>query len=139
MIILDTNVMSALMGDIADTNVSAWLDRQPKSSIWTTSVTVFEIRYGLNIMARGRRRHQREAQFQFMILIDLQSRVLSYDTDAAEKAAALMAQRKLIGRPIDLRDTMIAGIALSYNATLATGNVRHFGDVGMPLINPWQS
>ena len=56
MIILDTNVLSTLMQKTPDQSVVAWLDQQPRTSIWTTSVTVLEIRFGLQIMPSGKRR-----------------------------------------------------------------------------------
>ena len=59
MIILDTNVLSAAMS--ADTSIIAWLDRQPRASVWTTAVTLLEIRFGLEIMPSGRRKADREA------------------------------------------------------------------------------
>ena len=43
----------------------------------------------------------------------------------------------MVGRPVDIRDTQIAGIALARRATLATRNVRHFGDLKVPIIDPW--
>src|SRR5687767_12129551 len=139
MIILDTNVVAALMTDVPDSTVAAWLDRQPKSSIWITVVTVLETRYGFNIMPAGRRRREREAKFDVMVHVDLQNRILFYDNDAAEHAAVLMAQRTRMGRSIDLRDTMIAGIALSQNAAIATRNIRHFDDLRVPVVNPWHA
>jgi predicted nucleic acid-binding protein len=48
-----------------------------------------------------------------------------------------MASRHKKGRPVELRDTMIAGIALSQHASLATRNTTHFDDVSVPLVNPW--
>jgi predicted nucleic acid-binding protein len=56
MIILDTNVVSEIMRPKPDERVPRWLDQQPRSSIWTTSVTVFEIRFGLETMPVGRHR-----------------------------------------------------------------------------------
>jgi len=56
MIVLDTNVLSALMRQTADAKVVAWLDKQPRTSVWTTSITILEIRFGLRIMAAGKRR-----------------------------------------------------------------------------------
>jgi predicted nucleic acid-binding protein len=53
MIVLGTNVLSALMRQSADKQVVAWLDKQPRSSIWTTSVTILEIRSGLQILRSG--------------------------------------------------------------------------------------
>jgi len=56
MIILDTNVLSALMRQTPDQKVVVWLDRQPRTSIWISSVTVLEVRFGLQIIPAGKRR-----------------------------------------------------------------------------------
>jgi predicted nucleic acid-binding protein len=50
-----------------------------------------------------------------------------------------MASRHSKGRPGELRDTMIAGIALAQHAALATRNTANFDDVPVTLINPWAS
>ncbi len=136
MIILDTNVLSALMRQAPDERVVAWLDRQPRTSIWTTSVTVLEVRYGLQIMAAGKRRSLLIAAFD-VLLDKLGHRIASFDAEAAQQAADLMASRHKKGRPGDLRDTMIAGIVLARHATLATRNTAHFEDAPVPLVNPW--
>jgi toxin FitB len=137
MIILDTDVLSAVM--VAEPAIVAWLNRQPKLSVWTTTVTVLEIRSGLLAMAAGRRRTDRELAFRDIMDIDLQGRVLAFDRTAAEEAALLTAARRTIGRVKETRDTMIAGIALAQRATLATRNIRHFDDLSVPVVNPWHN
>jgi predicted nucleic acid-binding protein len=136
MIILDTNVLSALMRQLPDEDVVRWLDRQPRTSIWTTSVTVFEIRFGLQILATGKRRTLLTEAFE-ELLARLGQRVVTFDVAAAGQASDLMAARHKKGRPGDLRDTMIAGIVLAQHATLATRNTVHFEDASIPLVNPW--
>lgn len=138
MIVLDTNVLSALMRPLPDANVVAWLDQQPQSSIWTTSITVFEIRVGLQIMAAGKRRSALLQAFD-MLLEKIDHRVATFDLAAAQQAAGLMASRRKKGRPVDLRDTMIGGIVLANHATLATRNTPHFEDIGSSVINPWSA
>jgi predicted nucleic acid-binding protein len=138
MIVLDTNVVSALMHPAPDTKVFDWLNTQPRTSIWTTSITVFEVSFGLRIMAEGRRRTALIGEFAG-VLQDLGQRILIFDTDAAERSAELMAARRKDGRSVELRDTMIAGIVLSHHASLATRNIAHFDDAGVPLINPWDA
>ncbi len=69
---------------------------------------------------------------------DLENRVLDFDSAAATEAAALTASRQRTGRPVDVRDTQIAGIALVRRATLATRNVRHFQDLSVTVIDPWR-
>ena len=136
MIILDTNVLSALMYQTPDLQVIAWLDRQPRTSIWTTAVTVLEVRFGLQIMPSGRRRSALIEAFE-VVLERIGHRIIPFDLAAAEQAGDLMASRHKKGRPVELRDTMIAGIVLAHHATLATRNTSHFDDLSLPLINPW--
>lgn len=137
MIILDTNVLSALMRTAPEAPVVAWLDRQPAESIWITSITVFEACLGLALLPAGRRRQTLEAAFARLLKEDLENRVLDFDTAAASEAASLAAERQKTGRPVDMRDTQIAGIALARHATLATRNVQHFRDLKIPIVDPW--
>lgn len=137
MIILDTNVLAALMRTVPEVSVVAWLDRQPAESVWITSITLFEARFGLALLPAGRRRQALEAAFARMLKDDLENRVLDFDSAAATEAASLAATRQKSGRSVDMRDTQIAGIALARRATLATRNVRHFGDLNISVVDPW--
>lgn len=137
MILLDTNVLSALMHTSPDPVVLRWLDQQPAESIWTTSVTVFEVRMGLALLPDGRRQRTLMALFEQLLAEDLEHRVLDFDSAAATQAAKLAARRQRAGRPVDMRDTQIAGIALARHAAVATRNVRHFGDLEVPVLHPW--
>jgi hypothetical protein len=137
MIILDTNVLSALMSRTPERRVIAWLDRQPCISIWTTSVTVLEIRFGLQIMPAGKRRAVLVDAFENVLTDVIERRIAPFDAAAAQQAGDLMAARHRRGRPVELRDTMIAGIVLACHATLATRNRTHFEDLSVPVLDPW--
>lgn len=137
MIILDTNVLSALMRSEPDAVVVNWLDEQVAESIWITSITLFEARFGLALLPEGSRRQQLTARFDDLLVSDFENRVLLFDQAAARQAADLAAQRKQAGRSIDMRDTFIAGIALARKARIATRNTRHFDDLPGTVINPW--
>jgi len=137
MIVLDTNVLSALMRKAPEVPVVTWLDRQPAESVWITSITLFEARLGLALLPKGRRQRGLEVAFGLLLEQDLENRVLDFDSAAATEAASLAAERQKAGRPVDMRDTQIAGIALARRATLATRNVRHFADLKVPVVNPW--
>lgn len=138
MIILDTNVLSALMRQTPDPAVIGWMDGQPRTSLWTTSVTVLEVRFGLQILPGGKRRSALMQSFD-ALLDKMGQRVAAFDLAAAEHAGDLMASRHKRGRPVELRDTMIAGIVLARHATLATRNVQHFQDASVPLVDPWSA
>ena len=139
MIILDTNVLSALMRKPPEAPVVAWLDRQPAESVWITSITLFEARLGLALLPKGRRQRALETAFARLLEEDLENRVLDFDSAAATEAASLAAGRQKAGRPVDMRDTQIAGIALARRAMLATRNLRHFADLKVPLVDPWET
>ena len=137
MMILDTNVLSALMQREPDSAVVEWLDRQSGDTVWITSITLFEARYGLKLLADGQRKALLEQRFDEFVQLDLANRVAVFDVRAAEQAAQLAADRKARGRPAELRDTFIAGIAIARGATLATRNAKHFEDLPTPIVNPW--
>jgi hypothetical protein len=138
MIVLDTNVLSALMLDPPPLAVVEWLNSQPHLSVWTTSITVFEIRFGLNSMPAGKRQEQRIAAFERILTDVIEQRFASFDSAAAERAAELAADRRRRGRPVDVRDTMIAGIVLASHAKLATRNVKNFEEIASSVVNPWE-
>jgi toxin FitB len=136
-IILDTNVLGALMRTAPEAAVVAWLDRQPAQSVWITSITLFETQFGLALLPTGRRRQVLETLFARLLNEDLENRVLDFDSAAATQAASLAAVRQKSGRPVDMRDTQIASIVLARRATLATRNVRHFKDLKISIVDPW--
>jgi toxin FitB len=136
-IILDTNVLSALMRTAPDQRVVTWLDRQPRTSIWTTSLTILEIQFGLQVMPAGRRRSALSEALGTLLANQIANRIAAFDAAAALRAGNLLAACKTKGRMVDLRDTMIAGIVLATHATLATRNTAHFDDLEITLVNPW--
>ena len=137
MIILDTNVLSVLMKRGTEFTVDNWLDRQNAELLWTTTITVFEIRFGIDLLASGRQKQQLEIAFARCLKDDLQERILDFDRDAAREAATMAARRQLAGRPVEFRDMEIAGIAAARRAPLATRNTRHFENLGIELVDPW--
>jgi predicted nucleic acid-binding protein len=139
MIILDTNVVSALMRPIENGAAVAWLDQQPSVSVWTTAITILEIRFGLMLLPGGRRRTALEQAFDAVIKEDLEDRVLAFDSAAADAAALLAVTYRRTGRHVDTRDIQIAGIAVVRKAMIATRNVKDFDDPSIPIINPWRA
>ncbi len=137
MIILDTNVLSAVMQRAPSKQVVEWLNRQPVSSIWTTAVTVFEIEYRLRRLPKSRRRAALVEAFQAVLTEDLGGRVLAFDADASLAAGEISAALEADGQNVEIRDVQIAGIARARHAVIATRNVRHF-EHWCAVVNPWE-
>jgi hypothetical protein len=138
MIILDTNILSAVMREVPDPIIVEWLDSQARESIWTTAITVFEIRLGLAILEKGKRRERLAHTFNLALEKALEGRVLPFDEASAMASADMAAKRRRKGITVDMRDTQIAGIAISKRSTLATRNTKDFQDLTVPVINPWK-
>ncbi len=137
MIILDTNVLSALMRPDENGGIVEWADRSAADTLWTTSITTYEIRYGLLLMADGRRRLHASSLFNTMLESIFRDRILEFDRAAGEQAAVVAATQRQRGRNVGVPDTQIASIAISRGATLATRNIRDFADLGLKLVDPW--
>jgi hypothetical protein len=98
---------------------------------------VLEVQFGIALLALGARRTRLERAFELVMNQLNEDRIVPYETSAAKETATLMANRRRAGREGELRDSMIAGIAIARGATLATRNIRHFADLPVPVVNPW--
>ena len=139
MTILDTNVVSELMRRNPDPAVVAWINGQVKADLFVTTVTEAELRYGIANMDAGRRRDELLREVDNTLAFDFAGRILLFDSAAAEEYAAIRVHVESIGRRVEDLDLMIAAIARSYGAAVATRNGRDFADCGVPLINPWET
>jgi predicted nucleic acid-binding protein len=137
MIILDTNVLSELMMPTPSPRVVAWVAKQPATEIFTTSITEAEIFYGLELLAKGKRREDLLAAAEAMFAEDLAGRVLGFDSDAARAFSRIAAHRCALGKPISHADAQIAAITQVRGAKLATRNVADFEDCGLHAVDPW--
>lgn len=108
MIIVDTNVVSALMQSPPEELIADWLDAQPTASLWITTISIFEVRYGVSLLPKGRRKDRLARAFHKALEEDFEGRVLPFDEPAAGAAAEIAAQRRRMGRPIDIKDVQIA-------------------------------
>jgi toxin FitB len=131
-------LLSAMMRRQPESKLSAWLNEVPARSVWVTAVTVYEVQRGIELLPTGDRRSALEEAFALALSSDLDGQILPLDEAGAREAAILSVRRQKAGRPGDLRDTLIAGIAISRRATIATRNTRHFQDLPVDVIDPWQ-
>jgi predicted nucleic acid-binding protein len=137
MILLDTNVLSELMKANPADQVLAWVDAQPATELFISTITVAEILYGISRMPDGKRREQLSKAAEQMFKGEFAGRLLSFDYEAAGFYAALVSYRESIGRPISTEDAQIAAICIAHDAMLATRNVRDFEECTLDVINPW--
>jgi predicted nucleic acid-binding protein len=136
-IILDTNVISELLRPAPEPKVAQWLSAQDGINVFLTSISEAELRYGLAIMEKGKRRAALVDAVDRILREDLAGRILPFDSDAAQSYAIIAAERRFAGRSISQADCQIASIARTRSATVATRNTPDFEGCEIDLINPW--
>jgi predicted nucleic acid-binding protein len=137
MIIVDTNVLSEVMRPTPLARVVRWMAACPASSLFTTTIALGEVLFGLQLVPAGKRRTALEKAIRTMFEEEFAGRIVAFDIDAARAFADISAGCRRLGRPIGELDAQIAGIARSQGAAVATRNVRDFADCGVELIDPW--
>src|SRR4029077_7017583 len=113
MLILDTNVISETMQALPSSRVQEWWSQQQTGELFTTTVSVAEILYGIELLPRGRRRDKLLAEAEAMFAEDFAGRLLPFDEEAARAFPEIAAGRRAQGRPIAEFDAQIAAIARS--------------------------
>lgn len=137
MTVLDTNVVSEVMRPAPSAVVMAWLGAQALESLAVTAITVAEIQYGLARLPKGRRRTELEQNFELFLLRGFAGRVLPFDEACAHVYAEIVSLREQAGRPVEAFDAMIAAIARTQKATVATRDSAGFSGCGVKLTNPF--
>jgi len=137
MIVLDTNALSEALKPSPSQSVLRWLAAQEPSAVFITTITQAEILYGIEVLPAGKRRMLLSAVIEKLFSEDFQGRILSFDEDSARVFAKIVTSREAAGRPISQFDAMIAAIARSRGAAVATRNTNDFQHCGIRVINPW--
>jgi predicted nucleic acid-binding protein len=137
MIVVDTNVISELMKPSPAGLVRDWMLEQNQTELFTTSITVAEILYGIERLPDGQRKDLlRTAATE--VFAAFENHVLPFDREAAVAYASLVNRRDQLGLPIDGFDAQIAAICATHHSTLATRNGKDFEHSGITLVDPWK-
>lgn len=138
MIILDTNVVSEIYRPRPSRAVIAWLDAQPRASLYLCTPVLAELRFGVELLEPSSRRDRLRDSIDRLEIEIYRDRILAFDAASAVEYGRLAASRQRAGRPIEQMDALIASIALINGATLATRNEKDFADLGIDVFNPFE-
>jgi predicted nucleic acid-binding protein len=137
MILLDTNLVSEPWRPGPNPHVVAWIDAQAVETLFLSSVTVAELRFGIAAMPYGKRRKVLHERLEGELLAVFAGRVLPFDLEASRAYAELMSKAKIAGHAINMADGYIAAIAAARGLSVASRDVAPFQAAGVPIINPW--
>ena len=137
MILLDTNVISEPLRASGDLNVLAWIDAQIVETLYLSTISLAELRFGIAALPEGKRRDTLHTSLEQRVLPLFAGRILSFDAPASQAYATLRAQARSVGQAIATADGYIAAIATTHKLTVATRDTSPFEAAGVAVINPW--
>ncbi len=138
MIILDTNVLSEALRPAPSQHALAWLNAQHPESLYITSISLAEIRFGIGAMPEGNRKNALALAFAKQRRL-FHARVLAFDDAAAEHYAELAIRCKAAGLGFPIPDSYIAAIAAANDFIIASRDTAPFQAAGLRVINPWSA
>jgi predicted nucleic acid-binding protein len=134
MILLDSSILFEMLRAKPDAQVEAWLAAQPAASVFVSTIAEAELRQAAMLLSQ-RRREEMMAIIEGIFREDFLGRVLPFDSFAAAAYAEIIFERRTTGKGIAQLDAMVAGIARSRGAKLATKNVE---GCGVEVVDPWR-
>jgi predicted nucleic acid-binding protein len=139
MILLDTNVMLEPLRQAPEPRVIEWIDAQAMETLFLSAITVAELRAGVALLPKGKRRSWLHENLEKRVLPLFAGRVLAFDLSCTQAYATLIAKSLSLGLPIAAADGYIAAIAAANGFSIAARNTKPFEAVGSTVINPWKA
>jgi hypothetical protein len=135
--LLDTNVLSELRRSKPDRKVVAFVASQPLERLYVSTVTLAEIRFGIELLPEAQRRIALQDWLTHRVRPMFAERVLPVSEDVLFKWRLLVEEGRKIGHTFSLPDLFIAATALHHGLTLVSRDVGDYARTGVPLLNPW--
>ena len=131
--LVDANVLSEPTKPAPDSKVVEWL-RGNERELAVDPIILGEIRFGIHLLTAGRRRQQLENWFQAGV-----SKIvcLPFDAPAGLRWAKLLAELRIRGQAMPIKDSLIAATALVHDLKVVTRNVSDFRKAGVTVVNPF--
>ena len=139
MILLDTNVVSEPLKLTGDVGVLTWIDAQAIETLYLSTISLAELRFGIAALPPGKRRDTLHTSLEQRILPLFVGRILPFDAAASQTYAVLLTRARTQGKAIAPADGYIAATATSHGLIVATRNTGPFEAAGLTVINPWNT
>jgi hypothetical protein len=131
--LVDANVLSEPTKPAADLKVVEWLRRNERE-IAVDPIILGQVRFGILLLPKGRRRSRLERWFQAGVQ---GLNCLAWEAETGLRWAELLARLRRSGRSMPIKDSLIGATALVHDLTIATRNRAVFEHAGVRLVDPF--
>ena len=135
--LLDTNVVSEPTKQRPNHGLLAWLASVDENSVFISTITISELRYGVERLPAGARRTRLDEWLTHDLVSRFEGRILPVNVEVADACGRLSARADSLGHSIEARDAFIAATAKVHGLTLVTRNLSHFSDFLKSVLCPW--
>lgn len=135
--LLDTNVVSELRKADPNPNVKAWSDAQPPHLLYLSTVTLAEIRYGIERREDDSLRAELEDWLARQLRPWFADRILAIDEDVLVEWRRMVEAGRKRGVVFSHPDVFIAATARLHGLTVCTPDERGFREAGVAVLNPF--
>ena len=135
--LLDTNILSELRRPKPEPKVLAFVADQPLDLLFVSTVTLAEIRFGIELVLDAMKRAELNDWLTHKVRPMFDQRVLQVSEDVMFKWRLLVEDGRKAGHTFSQPDLIIAATALHHGLTLVSRDTRDFEKARVSLLNPW--
>ncbi len=137
--LLDTNVLSELRRPKPSRKVIAFVARQSLDSLYISSITLAEIRFGIELVSDATRRAELSDWLTHKVRPMFEQRVLPVTEDIMFKWRMLIEEGRKAGHTFSQPDLIIAATALEHGMTLVSRDTSDYERARVLVHNPWSA
>ena len=135
--LLDTCVISELVGAKPNRRVTAWVDGQDEASIFLSAITIGELTKGIARLPQSKKRAQLQEWLTNDVARRFDGRILAVDVGVATAWGELLGRNERTGVKLPVMDSLIAATAQQYGMLVVTRNVKDMQRCEADVYNPW--
>jgi len=135
--LLDTNILSELRRPKPELKVTAFIAEQSLESIYVSTVTLAEIRFGIELLADAARRSELNDWLSRKVRPMFENRVLEVTEDVMLKWRLLVEEGRKVGHTFSQPELIIAAIAQHHGITVVSRDTADYDKAGVAVFNPW--
>lgn len=135
--LLDTNILSELRRPRPEPKVVAFVRVQPLDSLYISSVTLAEIRFGIELVGDAGRRAELNEWLTHKVRPMFEQRILPVTEDIMFKWRLLVEDGRKTNHTFSQPDLILAATALEHGLTMVSRDTSEYERARVPVVNPW--